>query len=145
MLGPRLSIGNGVIQVSQNAGSGGDGGVRKALPWLFVFALSTLLVVACSQPAATPTVVLTPGSQPFFLLITEPEDQSVVSQPNIRVSGSTSQDSTVKVNGVTIKIDGQGNFSTSVTLRPGANTIIVEAVNGTKETLNIPVAVILKP
>ena len=67
--------------------------------------------------------------QPFLLLVTEPEDQSIVSQKVIRLSGRTGPEAISSVNGVSVSVDELGFFSTTVTLEPGPNIIDVVATD----------------
>jgi uncharacterized protein YfaP (DUF2135 family) len=71
-----------------------------------------------------------PTPQPFFLQVTEPVDQIAVSNQPIRVLGRTLPHALVTVNGVSIRVDVEGEFSTLVELQPGPNTIEVEAFAG---------------
>ena len=127
--------------------------MRKALPLPCIIAMSALLVVACSRPPATatptaevtPTVALTFERQPFLLLITEPRDQSVVSSSPIRLSGRTSADAVVSVNGVYVPVDVLGIFSTMVRLDAGPNIIEVVATDTNGRVLSSIIAVIYRP
>ena len=69
-------------------------------------------------------------SQPFNLVITSPTDQSIVSSGTVPVSGRTTPDAVVTVNGVSIAVDEIGIFSTTVTLEEGPNLIEVVATGG---------------
>ncbi len=90
------------------------------------------------------TVTLVPPP-PFFLSVIEPQNQSVVSEHTVRLSGRTSLDVEVSVNGVFIPVDDLGIFSTKVTLRTGPNILEVIASNGAGETSTIDIAVIYSP
>lgn len=83
--------------------------------------------------------------QPFFLLITEPKDQSVVSNSPIRLSGRTSADAVVSINGVYVPVDVLGIFSTTVRLESGPNIIEVVATNTDGRVLNSMIALIFRP
>lgn len=82
--------------------------------------------------------------QPFFLIITQPEDQSFVVHPTIPLVGRTTAGTTITVNGVTIPVDISGVFSTTVTLQPGANLIEVQGTSSSGEELNALRAVIYR-
>ena len=82
--------------------------------------------------------------QPFLLLVTEPQDQSVLSQENIRLSGRTGPEAVVSVNGVSVSVDRVGIFSTMVNLNPGPNIIDVVATNDDGQVLSTVVAVIYR-
>ena len=82
---------------------------------------------------------------PFLLLITEPEDQSIVSEAGVRLSGRTGPEAITSVNGVSVTVDELGLFSTVVTLEPGPNIIDVVATNNDGRILSTVIAVIYRP
>ena len=88
---------------------------------------------------------LAPPPQPFLLVITEPQDQSIVSVRNLRVSGRTGPEAIASVNGVSVNVDTLGLFSTIVTLEPGPNVIDVVATNNDGRDLSTVIAVIYRP
>ena len=74
--------------------------------------------------------------EPCFLTITQPEeDVTKTNDPNMRLWGRTGSDATVTVNGIAIPVDLLGIFSTTITLRPGLNTIAVVATCTTGDVL----------
>ncbi|MCE2403808.1 MAG: hypothetical protein J4F43_01475 [Dehalococcoidia bacterium] len=83
------------------------------------------------RPTSTPAPSPTPVHQPaeLFLEVSEPQDSSVVDTPNVIVSGRSSPDATVSVNGQIAEVDAEGSFSTPepVTLQEGPNAIEVIA------------------
>ena len=83
--------------------------------------------------------------QPFFLLITQPENQSVAAQPSIPLAGRTTPGTVVSVNGISLSVDAAGVFSTTVTLEAGPNIIDVAATGAGGETLRETLAVIYRP
>lgn len=83
--------------------------------------------------------------QPFFLLITQPENQSVAAQPSIPLAGRTTPGTVVSVNGIALSVDAAGVFSTTVTLEAGPNIIDVAATGAAGETLQETIAVIYRP
>ena len=83
--------------------------------------------------------------QPFLLLVTEPEDQSIVSEGLIRLSGRTGAEAIASVNGVSVPVDELGFFSTTVTLEPGPNIIDVVATDADGQVLSTVIAVIYRP
>ena len=91
-------------------------------------------------PTSTPTPELTPTPTPtsigFFLQVTEPQDESIVTSSVIPVGGTTSPDAVVSVNGEVVEVDERGNFTTMVTLEEGPNIIEVIASDfeGNKES-----------
>ena len=86
-----------------------------------------------------------PSPQPFFLIITEPEDQGVVRERLISLSGRTGPEAVVSVNRVFISVDEQGIFSTTITLDPGPNIIDVVATDSDGTVLSTVIAVIYRP
>ena len=82
---------------------------------------------------------------PFLLLITEPQDQSIVSKRSVRVAGRTGPEAVVSVNGVSVSVDLLGIFTTLVTLDPGPNIIDVVATNTDGRVLSTVIAVIFRP
>ncbi|MCY4366170.1 MAG: hypothetical protein OXE17_08110 [Chloroflexi bacterium] len=74
--------------------------------------------------------------EPFFLTITQPDVQDrTVNQSSIRLWGRSASDATVAVNGIAIPVDQLGIFSTTVSLGPGRNSIVVVATSMTGEVL----------
>ena len=83
--------------------------------------------------------------QPFFLMVTQPEDQSVVSQSPIMLAGRTSAGSVLSVNGVAVPVDSLGIYSIQITLDAGPNIIDVLATSGDGDVLSAVIAVIYRP
>ena len=98
-----------------------------------------------SRAAETLTVIsLMLPPQPFFLLVTQPENQTVVSRPDLPIIGRTTPGAAVSVNGVSVPVDVSGVFTTTVALDPGANVIdVVGSDDG--ETARADIAVIYRP
>ena len=84
-------------------------------------------------------------STAFFLLVTQPEDQSIVSAGRQPVSGRTAPDAIVSVNGVGVEVDAAGAFSTTVTLEQGPNIIEVVGTSADGRVLSAVLAVIFRP
>ena len=84
-------------------------------------------------------------ASPFLLLITEPENQSVVSSSRLPLSGRTGPNAIVSVNGRSVPIDRFGYFSTTMLLVEGPNFIDVVATDDDGQTLSEVVAVIYRP
>ena len=82
--------------------------------------------------------------QPFLLVVTEPEDQSIVSESSVRLSGHTGPNAITSVNGVSVSVDALGFFSTVVTLDPGPNIIDVVATNDDGRVLSAVIALIYR-
>ena len=112
--------------------------------------INTIRVVATdssgnqeSQELSITSLALPP--LPFLLLITEPEDQSIVSEAVARLSGRTGPEAIVSVNGISIRIDELGFFFTVITLEPGPNIIDVVATNNDGRVLSTVIAIIYRP
>ena len=106
-------------------------------------------VVASNSRGSRESRVLTVTSlvlppQPFVLLISEPENQSLVFDNRLPVSGRTSSGAMVSVNGVSVPIDELGMFSATVTLEPGPNLIDVVATEIDGRVLSAVIAVIYR-
>ena len=86
-----------------------------------------------------------PTSSPFLLVITEPQDQSILHARVIPLSGRTGPQGIVSVNGVGVSVDRQGAFSTSIILEEGPNIIEVVASNIDGRVLSAIIAVIFRP
>ena len=83
--------------------------------------------------------------QPFLLIVTEPEDQSIVNRQSVRLSGRTGPDAIASVNGVSVPVDELGFFFTSLGLEPGPNIIDVVATNDDGTVLSTVLALIYRP
>ena len=82
---------------------------------------------------------------PFLLLITEPESQSIVSNPTLPLSGRTGPNAVVSINARSVPVDRFGYFSANILLEEGPNFIDVVATNDDGRTLSQIVAVIFRP
>ena len=67
------------------------------------------------------------------LVIYNPKHGSHISRSEITLSGNTSPDASVKVNGVKVSVKNDGNFSRNLTLPEGKNTIKIEVRKGKKK------------
>lgn len=74
-----------------------------------------------------PTAVSNQKEQKINIDITEPKNGSTTTVANILVKGQTVPNADVIVNEKEFKADTQGNFSTTITLDEGENTIYVAA------------------
>lgn len=104
-------------------------------------------VVATDDEGTRMVSVLTLNALPlqgFLLLITEPEEQSIVSENSVRVAGRTGPNAVVSVRGVGVAVDELGFFSTTVTLNPGPNIIDIVATNLDGRVLDTVLAVIYR-
>ncbi len=85
------------------------------------------------------------ASGAFFLLVIDPEDQSIVSASRQPIAGRTAPDAIVSVNGVGVEVDVAGAFSTTVTLEQGPNIIEVVGTSPDGRVLSAVLAVIFRP
>lgn len=81
---------------------------------------------------------------PFLLLVTEPENESIVSESMLRMAGRTGPNAIVSINGRSVPVDRFGYFSGSVALDEGPNVIDVVATNDDGRTLSTVLAVIYR-
>ena len=82
---------------------------------------------------------------PFLLLITEPENESVVSTSSLPLSGRTGPNAIVSISGRSVPVNRFGYFSSTVALNEGPNVIDVVATNDDGQTLSAVLAVIFRP
>ena len=103
--------------------------MRKNLVLTIILAISLLGIVAgCAQPpeatpAPSPGIPLTG----FFLTVSQPADGSIVDIGSVEVTGHTTPDAVVSINGELVEVDGEGNFTIMVVLEEGPNIIEVIA------------------
>lgn len=64
-----------------------------------------------------------------ILIIDQPGADTTTNEPLLNVAGRTDPDAQAYINSQKINVDEKGNFSTHVTLVPGANILNFEAVN----------------
>lgn len=79
--------------------------------------------------------------KPPSLLVANPIDGYISKENSISITGSTDPETKVMVNDVVIKNDEIGNFSETITLSPGINTLTIKAENkhgrSTKDTRHV--------
>jgi len=75
------------------------------------------------------------------LEISEPSDRSTVNNPEVTVKGKTDKEVYIRVNGLPVVVNAQGDFDATVRLKEGENTIAVDAedVAGNFETKTLVV------
>lgn len=81
---------------------------------------------------------------PFVLLLTEPENQSIVFSSSLSLSGRTGPNAIVSINGRSVPVDRFGYFSSTVRLEEGPNVIDVVATNNDGQTFSTVLAVIYR-
>lgn len=76
-------------------------------------------------------------TSPPNLTINKPQEGETVTVDKVQVAGSTDSDAVVSINNQKIAIAQNGEFSTTITLSPGINTIVVESTgkSGKKRVL----------
>jgi len=79
---------------------------------------------AASIPPAT-SIPITPAA--FFLKVTAPQDESVVTTGTVQVTGETTPNAVVTVNSQLAEVDADGRFQVSLNLTEGPNLIEVVA------------------
>ena len=123
-----------------------QGGFRASVP--LRPDANRLLIVATGESGARRQITLqvTSLGLPFLLLITKPENESVVSSPELPLTGRTGPNAIVYIDERSVPVDRYGYFSATIALNEGPNFIDVVATNlddGT--TLSEVVAVIYRP
>jgi subtilisin family serine protease len=68
-------------------------------------------------------------ANPLYLTVTSPTNGLITKSNLITVSGNATPGSSVKANGYSVTLDASGNFSTTIPLAVGSNTITVTATN----------------
>ena len=64
-----------------------------------------------------------------LLVVENPENNSIITEGTIDVSGYTTRDVQILINGVQILLDTEGKFFTSLDLKKGVNLIHIQALN----------------
>ena len=90
------------------------------------------------------TRTVTSLALPFLLLITEPENESIVSDSTLPLAGRTGPNAIVSINGRSVPVDRFGYFAGLVQLDDGPNVIDVVATNEDGRTLSTVLAVIYR-
>ena len=80
-------------------------------------------------PTPLPTPALLPQPQKLFLEVTSPSAESIAEQPKIEVTGRSSPDATVSVNGSLTVRGPEGEFSLPVALDTGPNLLEIIATD----------------
>jgi hypothetical protein len=109
----------------------------------------TALVLDGSQSTATaaPTaaatqIVLSNGT--FTLTLLSPQDQAIVSMPNIDVKGKVSEQAVLTINGNTVLLK-PGPFTQSVALQAGLNAIQIVASDMAGDEIDTILTVTYQP
>ena len=130
-----------------------------------VLVIIVIGILGCSRESATPTPpptstsipptatatdapalpTPTPTPEPFFLLVTEPVGDSIVNSSSVTVTGSTTPDAVVSINGESTEVDIDGAFSAEVILEEGPNSVEVVASNLQGDQESVILALIYLP
>ena len=140
--GASVTVDNRVATVDVNGGFRAEAELNPGINTIEIVASDG---IGNEESATVRVTSLALPPQPFLLLITEPQDQSIVSESNLRLGGRTGPLAIVSVNGVSVPVDPFGTFSTFVTLDSGPNIIDVVATNDDGQVLSTVVAVIYRP
>ena len=81
---------------------------------------------------------------PFLLLVTEPENESIVAVSTLPLRGRTGPNAIVSINGRSVPVDRFGYFSSTVHLDEGPNVIDVVSTNDDGRTLSTVLALIYR-
>ncbi len=84
-------------------------------------------VTPAPEDITPPEEVTPPPTPEFFLTVTQPADDSIISTDKVEVRGRTSPDAVVSINGELVEVDEEGNFTMMVVLEEGPNIIEVIA------------------
>ena len=104
----------------------------------------TITAISDTGQERTVSRTVTSLALPFLLLVTEPENESIVSFASLPLSGRTGPNAIVSINGRSVSVDRFGYFSSSVQLEEGPNVIDVVATNDDGRTLSSVLAVIYR-
>lgn len=67
--------------------------------------------------------------RPPVLILDQPQNESIATEKKIDIIGSTDNDATVTVNGISVLVRQDGKFFDQVSLDPGVNTITIVATS----------------
>lgn len=100
---------------------------QAKIPAPLPFYGTSLGAMGAQNLVITPTPTQAPPLNQIGLSVTSPVNNAVVTNPKVTVSGHTVPGADVGINDMDIKADTNGNFSTTITLDEGENTIDVIA------------------
>lgn len=100
----------------------------------------TTKVVSDKSSINSSSSVVSPTPKPtIFLVLNEPNNEIVVSNKTLTVSGKTNPEATIIIitdsDQLVLKPSSQGDFSTTITLESGQNLIRIRAVTPNAETI----------
>ncbi len=111
---------------------------KKTFSWKYLYLLIPILLLI-----VTLTYLYTQFSDfqnPPELKILEPENNIVVDEEILEIKGTTDDDAIVEVGNSKVPVDDNGDFTTSIPMKVGDNTITIRAVsarNPARETVEI--------
>lgn len=82
---------------------------------------------------------------PPNLLISTPEDNKIVTQDLIDITGKTDIDSTLLINGEVLLLKPDGSFAASVSLKEGVNTLSITSINKLEKKTEKVLTIIYRP
>ncbi len=100
--------------------------------WMMVLGVVVVLLGACLGAGCGQDGNGTDnGDEPevgtVALTVSQPQNESTVYAADIVVKGQTETDAVLSVNGITVEVNQDGSFSTTVTLEEGPNSIEILA------------------
>jgi len=98
-------------------------GLEKGLNTIYFIAKST----TSKETKKTPTNEVLYKSEKPKLEIQEPNDNSKVNKEDVKISGTTDKETTIRVNGQPLIVDVGGKFTTMLRLKEGENKIQITA------------------
>ncbi len=87
-------------------------------------------MIPVKPPASTSSAKTSPSGE-FHLTLATPQDGETFNTAKIQVSGKTSPNADITVDGKKIKADGNGDFSGFTTLSEGPSTLVITASDKT--------------
>ena len=93
------------------------------------------------------TLKITYDNEKPVLEISEPEDGKLIKggDKKVKVSGKSSTDAQVFVNGTRIVLGNEGGFTTDMSLNDGENTITIKAQDNASNNVELERKVIYEP
>lgn len=100
---------------------------------------NTITVVArdTAQNSQTVTRAVTVDTIAPSLSVSAPVDGAITNQTTLAVTGTAEAGSALKINGTQVTVDAQGNFSATLNLNEGSNTITVEDKDAAGNTTTV--------
>jgi hypothetical protein len=94
-------------------------------------------------PTPEPEATATPEA--VFLEVTSPEDESTVNTSPVNVTGETTPDAVLSINGQSVEVDADGMFTAEVELVEGINFIEIVASDFDGNTVDAVRTLIYSP